>query len=49
MNQTNETNSAHESDTCQQEKQPITMAARFGKAILMAAVMMMIGWAIGAV
>jgi hypothetical protein len=43
MNRPN-TNGASE-----QEPQPIAMAVRFRKAFLMAAVMLAIGWAIGAV
>jgi len=45
----NQTNSNVESDSSNQEKQPIPMAMRFRKAFLMAAVMLAIGWAIGAV
>jgi len=45
----NQPNQANESDNSNQEKQPIPMAMRFRKAFLMAAVMLAIGWAIGAV
>jgi hypothetical protein len=47
MNQDSESNTASESDN--QEQQSIPMAMRFRKAFLMAAVMLAIGWAIGAV
>jgi len=52
MNQSNPTNDSSttcESDNSNQEQQPISMAMRFRKALLMAAVMMVIGWAIGVV
>ena len=48
MNQSNQTNDA-KSENPNQERQPIPMAMRFRKAFLMAAVMLAIGWAIGAV
>ena len=47
MNQSNETNESN--DNSSQEQQPISMAMRFRKAFLMAAVMVVIGWAIGVV
>ncbi len=51
MNQSNLTtnvNCSGESDTHEKE-QPIPTAMRFRKAFLMAALMLVIGWAIGAV
>ena len=47
MNQPNNANDSNANSD--QEKQPIPMAMRFRKALLMAAVMVVIGWAIGAV
>ena len=46
---TTNANCTGESDTPEKEQQPIPTAMRFRKAFLMAAVMLVIGWAIGAV
>lgn len=42
-------NSTGDSNNSNQEQQPIPMAMRFRKAFLMAAVMLVIGWAMGVV
>jgi len=48
-NPANDTNSTGNPDNPNQEQPQIAMAMRFRKALLMAAVMLVIGWAIGVV
>ncbi len=45
----NQPNHANNSDNPNQEQQPIDLAMRFRKALVMAAVMLALGWAIGVV